>query len=625
MDQNQHFRNDAPTMPPRRRRDPVQYNWHLALPSHSVQQYVQPYVQPDQQSRPEFPQNVQPGRYQGPEYTNTLQNTPGTHNTSVPSQPLSSGFSQGNILYAPRSDPRDYHVASLRRGMDRDSRSRRYDDGEVTRYGAGESYRPFNSNRSPRRARSPPRGRSPLLLDSDRYVPGRSPRRRSRSADRYRRDLSRDRRDTRDLGDSWRRRDRSRSLRRSPPRRSPPRRSPPRRSPPPRRFSPRRDDRDRLRSPRRGYDSRRRSRSPFDRDRIRDRSPIRRSPPPIMRASTYRARSRTPDRRDDRYGPSHSRRPSPPRDSAISSAIPSRDTSRRSSPHPLPPRRDDRSHPQSPIPSRPMSRSSHGVPVRERSPQETPKEPGAPPRSPPRGPAALRAPPTGPRDTRTYGSQPAGAIGPPPRPTPVVPAVASRPDISPSVPPTGPRGYVPPRGGGYGRGGRGGPSWGSTIQSRNLPLAAGPVSASVTTIPPSNTIPTGPRAGSISQSVPTTPVNQAKPFNPPKGPAAEISRPSLAQQLLATLPPIVPGGKPDPHYTAMTTGVMPELQAHTLQLKEEEEKLRAEKYIKEEKLRRSLALWDRFEREAKVLELRIELSENSVKKFAGEGVGGAAF
>lgn len=81
----------------------------------------------------------------------------------------------------------------------------------------------------------------------------------------------------------------------------------------------------------------------------------------------------------------------------------------------------------------------------------------------------------------------------------------------------------------------------------------------------------------------------------------------------------------DPHYLAMTTGVMPELQAHTLQLKEEEEKLRAEKYVKEEKLRKSLALWDKFEREAKVLELRIELSENSVKKFAGEGVGGAAF
>ncbi|OTA65146.1 hypothetical protein K449DRAFT_403758 [Hypoxylon sp. EC38] len=525
--------------------------------------------------------------------------------------------------------------------MDRESRSRRYDDGEVTRYGAGESYRPFNSNRSPRRARSPPRGRSPPMLDSDRYIPGRSPRRRSRSGDRYRRDLSRDRRETRGMGDSWRGRDRSRSLRRSPPRRSPPRRSPGRRSPPPRRFSPRRDDRDRLRSPRRGFESRfqlpqddpnyirltnipyrRRSRSPFERDRIRDRTPPRRSPPPVPRASTYRARSRSPERRDDRYGPSYSRRPSPPRDSALSSAIPSQNTSRRSSPRPLPPHRDDRSRPQSPIPSRPLSRSSYGLPTRERSPQGTPKEPPVP-RSPPRGPAALRAPPTGPRDTRTYGGQSGGAIGPPPRPAPAVPATSNRPDISPGGPPAGPRGYVPSRGGGYGRGGRGGPSWGSTIQSRNLPPTAGPVSASATTS--SSTIPTGPRAGPTSQSVPSTPVNASKPFNPPKGPAAESNRPSLANQLLSTVSPIIPGGKADQRDLAMQMGVLPELLPHHMQLKEEEEKLRAEKYVKEEKLRKSLAMWDKFEREAKVLDLRLELSENLMKKFAGDGVGGAAF
>lgn len=81
----------------------------------------------------------------------------------------------------------------------------------------------------------------------------------------------------------------------------------------------------------------------------------------------------------------------------------------------------------------------------------------------------------------------------------------------------------------------------------------------------------------------------------------------------------------DPHHVAMTTGVLPELQAHMQQLKEEEEKIRAEKYAKEEKLRKNLAIWEKMEREAKVLDLRLELSENSVKKFAGEGVGGAAF
>jgi hypothetical protein len=143
-----------------------------------------------------------------------------------------------------------------------DMRHDRYEDGEVRRFGAGESYRPFNSNsdrkRSPApRARSPPpraadRGRTPPH-GSDSYVPGgRSPRRRSRSLDRFRRERSRER-----MGaDTWRRRERSRSRVRSPPRRSPVRRSPPppRRSPPPRFTSPRRDERPR--SPRRDFDVR---------------------------------------------------------------------------------------------------------------------------------------------------------------------------------------------------------------------------------------------------------------------------------------------------------------------------------------------------------------------------------
>lgn len=147
----------------------------------------------------------------------------------------------------------------------------RYEDGEVLRYGAGESYRPFNNgNRDrersppPRRARSPLRPRSPIRdrdrdlrartppIISDSYVPNRSPRRRSRSPDRYR---GPDR--ARDMGgESWRRRDNSRARIRSPVRRISPRRSP-RRSPG--RFSPgpRRDDRfDRARSPRRDFDIR---------------------------------------------------------------------------------------------------------------------------------------------------------------------------------------------------------------------------------------------------------------------------------------------------------------------------------------------------------------------------------
>lgn len=152
------------------------------------------------------------------------------------------------------------------------SRITRYDDGEIIRYGAGESYRPFNNrdrDRSPRRARSPLRDRDrerdrerdrdrdhrPRTppIGSDSYVPNRSPRRRSRSADRYR---GPDR--ARDVGgESWRRRDNSRGRLRSPPvRRISPRRSP-RRSPG--RYSPpmRRDDRfDRARSPRREFEIR---------------------------------------------------------------------------------------------------------------------------------------------------------------------------------------------------------------------------------------------------------------------------------------------------------------------------------------------------------------------------------
>lgn len=141
----------------------------------------------------------------------------------------------------------------------------RYEDGEVLRYGAGESYRPFNNgnrDRSPRRVRSPPRDRErerdqrprtpPVASDS--YVPGRSPRRRSRSADRYRGpDRARD-----NGGESWRRRDSSRVRVRSPVRRpSPPARRSPRRSPPRYSPAPRRDDRfDRARSPRRDFDNR---------------------------------------------------------------------------------------------------------------------------------------------------------------------------------------------------------------------------------------------------------------------------------------------------------------------------------------------------------------------------------
>ncbi|RYP06690.1 hypothetical protein DL764_002992 [Monosporascus ibericus] len=330
----------------------------------------------------------------------------------------------------------------------------------------------------------------------------------------------------------------------------------------------------------------------------------------------------------------------------MSSAVPSRDTSRRPSPPGGPPaRRDDRSRPESPIPSRPLSRASHGVPARDRSPQRTPVEPSsAAARSPPRGPAAFRPPPTGPRDPRGYGGQSATAIGPPPRPAPAPAAPSSRHDTSrnapapsptlnrqemntsPGVPPSGPRSHFSSRGGGYGRGGRGGSAWGPPVQSRNLSPTAGPASAAPATA--SSAIPpTGPRGSISSHSVPSTPatLSQPKPFDPPKGPAADKNKPSFAQQLLASMPQLVPGGKADPAQLAMDAGVLPELLAHTQRLKEEEERIREEKYAKEERLRKSLAEWDRMERESRVMELRDQLAEETLKKISGEGTGGAAF
>ncbi|KAK7921342.1 serine/arginine repetitive matrix protein 1 [Apiospora marii] len=388
-----------------------------------------------------------------------------------------------------------------------------------------------------------------------------------------------------------------------------------------------------------------RSRSPLDRDRGRDfrdvrdrerRSPGRQRTPPGSRANNFRRRSPSMDRRDDRFGPP-SRRQSPPRESAVSSAIQSRDISRRNSPHPISARSDDRSRPQSPLPSRPLSRSSHHAPGRERSPVRGPAAADpttTPARSPPRGPAGYRAPPTGPRDNgrdmrdnRDIREQRRESISASQsRPAPVPAGPSGRHDMpSPSNPPSGPRGFAAPRGGGggFGRGGGRGSNWGTTIQSRNIPPANGPASATAA----SSNIPTGPRASQTSLSVPSTPISQPKPFNPPKGPSADLStkRLSFAEQLVASLPPIIPGGKVDPAQLPIHTGVLPELQTHFNQLKEEEEKIRIDSYAKQEKLRKSLAHWDKLEREAKVMELRSTLSEQSLAKVSGDGVGGAAF
>ena len=181
----------------------------------------------------------------------------GANNISIPRPRCGPSGPANGASESNHADPRQVVETQTNKPHDR------YEDGEVRRYGAGESYRPYNRDRSPRPARSPirDRGRTPTGA-SDSYVPGRSPRRRTRSADRYRRrERSRE-------PESWRRRDRSRSRPpRSPPMRRnsppPPRRMSPRRSPPPPRYpSPRRDERrddrsDRARSPpRRDFDMR---------------------------------------------------------------------------------------------------------------------------------------------------------------------------------------------------------------------------------------------------------------------------------------------------------------------------------------------------------------------------------
>jgi hypothetical protein len=364
---------------------------------------------------------------------------------------------------------------------------------------------------------------------------------------------------------------------------------------------------------------RRRSRSPYARDRShRDRTPLRRSPPAGPRGGSYRARSRSTSRRGDRYGGTSYRR-TPPRDSAVSSAITSQSASRKSSPRPTSSRA--RSRPQSR--ERTPSHAGISTSFATREAQKPLTQDSGPQlsRTPPRGPAAFRAP-TGPAAGRNF-TAPTGspAVQPPRGPqTPVAPQ--ARHDMtSPTIPPAGPRGYVPPARGGFSaRGGRGG--WTATTATRNV--YASPSPAAQATEPPA--IPTGPRAAS-SNSVPSTPLAASKPFNPPTGPAAHHGggpRPTPSQNMLATLPPIVPGGKIDPAVGSIP-GVTREIEPHYKKLKDEEDRLREDLKLKQEKLRKTLYTWDKLELDSKAWELRSDLSEKSMKNLAGEGMGGASF
>ncbi|KAF7924415.1 uncharacterized protein EAE98_007466 [Botrytis deweyae] len=564
------------------------------------------------------------------------------------------------------------------------NKNRRLDirgDGEVTRLGAGESYRPNHNRRSPPRAdtfrsdrdrdRSPRRDRRTPPLSSDSYHPSardRSPRRRSRTPP-YR---ARDRSPPRDM--TWRGRPRS-PLRGG---------RTPIRARTPRRFSPRRDDdrRDRLRSPRR--DERRRSRSPFDRNRtpLRPRSPIRtrsplarRSPPPGPRGGSWR-RSRSRDPRDVRtpLGPSSQtwrrRSPSPPirrrspspirrrspspalRDSERSSGRSSGTNSRRSSP-PVHPSRQaltqaaTREAIRSPVPVR--DRSPSGLAYRQvkqersASKDRSPIRPTAP-RSPPRGPAATFRAPTGPSGGRNFAA-----------PIPSGPSsnYNSRSNSTSEgnghiAPPSGPRGYAPPRGPSASlRGGRPSfsterhsrpdtSSWGAAPPARpstdlnsrtNLPPPRPPPSVSPSpareTPPAAPTgpsgIPTGPRAGTSVSSRPS--LQHSSSIYHSRG---SISGPSSGPRIhpaMVGIPPIIPGGRIDP----AASGIPTDLAARLKKKEEEADILREEVQQKQEKLRKGLKHWDRLSRESASMGLKSELSETHLRILAGEGVGGKAF
>lgn len=467
------------------------------------------------------------------------------------------------------------------------------------------------------RPRSPrlrsPRPRSPIMPGSDSYVPGRyQGRRRSRSGgDRYRRDRSRDR-------DSPRRRERTRSPIR--------RRSPSREARYDRIRSPRRDwnndrdqvrdrDRDRVRDRDDRRDDRRRSRSPYGRDRRERASPPARSKP-TPRGGSYRPMSRSPSRRGDRYHQSFRRSP-PPRESGISSAMTSRPASEKTSPRPGSTKLrspEDPAHPAA---------GSVSASAKEASRSGPNDSTATPARSPPCGPAALRA--SGPgvssgRNAAASAPSPALSSGRHPQ-TPGATAASHRSDAtSPTNPPSGPRGYVPPSRGGFSlRQGRGG--W-NHAPSRQI---SGPSPSSTPGGP--STIPTGPRSVPANSSFQSS-SSQQRSFNPPSGPSSQHGggqRQTLAQSLLANMPALVPGGKLDLSMTPMALGVTRELEPHYRKLRDEEEKLRDELRSKQERLRRSLYIWDKLERDSRAWELRSDLSEKSMKNLAGEGMGGAAF
>lgn len=265
------------------------------------------------------------------------------------------------------------------------------------------------------------------------------------------------------------------------------------------------------------------------------------------------------------------------------------------------------------------------------------------PRSPPRGPAGFRAP-TGPSGGRNFAVPSPSASS---TNAAVSMSAHSRSEnAGPVIPPSGPRGYVPPARGGYSiRGGRGGfgsdrisrpdtSAWGAAPPSRpaaeaptkGVALASRPAptpsipSGPAVSVPtgPSGGIPTGPRAG-----VPSRPAIQHSSSVYNSRPNAALSNNSgpRPHPAMANLPQIIPGGRIDP----TASGIPSDVVARLKRKEEEAELLREELHTKQEKLRQGLKGWDKLSRDSQSMALRTELSERHVRMLAGEGVGGAAF
>lgn len=60
-------------------------------------------------------------------------------------------------------------------------------------------------------------------------------------------------------------------------------------------------------------------------------------------------------------------------------------------------------------------------------------------------------------------------------------------------------------------------------------------------------------------------------------------------------------------------------------MRDEEERLREEVRQRQDRVRKSLYMWQRLERDSRAWEVRSDLSERSMNNLAGEGIGGAAF